>query len=83
MHETFLKPYSCLFLLLSKHFLINSSRALPNVTGSVKTWHNRASLNFRFKALNTMGEILTYSKKYYGIFLNAWFVEKKTSNNKT
>jgi len=53
-----------------------------NVTGSAKTRHNRASLNFQYKALNSMGEILAYFKKYYGIFLNAWFVEKETTNNK-
>ena len=44
------------------------------VTGSAKTRHNRASLNFQYNALNTMGEILAYFKKYYRIFLNARFV---------
>jgi len=29
-----------------------------------------------------MGEILAYFEKYYGSFLNAWFVEKEMSNNK-
>ena len=29
-----------------------------------------------------MGEILAYFEKYYGLFLNAWFVEKEMSNNK-
>ena len=38
------------------------------VTGSAKTRHNRASLNFQYKALNAMGEILAYFEKYYGIF---------------
>ena len=52
------------------------------VTGSAKTRHNRASLNFQYKALNTMGEILAYFKKYYGFFLNAWFLEKEMSNIK-
>jgi len=49
------------------------------MTRSVKTRHNR--LNFQYKALIAMGEILAYFKKYYGIFLNAWFIEKETSNN--
>ena len=52
------------------------------MTGSAKIRHNCASLNFQYKALNILGEILAYFKKYYGFFLNAWFVEKKTSNNK-
>jgi len=52
------------------------------VTGSAKTRHNRTSLNFQYKSLNVMGEILKYFKKYYGIFLNTWFVKKETSNNK-
>jgi len=52
------------------------------VTRSAKTRHNRASQNFQYKALNVMGEILAYFKRYYGIFLNAWFVEKEMSNNK-
>jgi len=31
-----------------------------------------------------MGEVLAYFKNIqYGIFLNAWFIEKETSNNKT
>ena len=52
------------------------------VTGSAKTQHNRTSLNFQYKALNVMGEILAYFKKYYGIILNTWFIEKETSSNK-
>jgi len=55
---------------------------LVYVTGSAKTWHNRASQNFQYKALNVMREMLAYFKKYYKIFLNVWFVEKETSNNK-
>jgi len=51
------------------------------VTGYAKTRHNRTSLNFQYKVLNAIGEILVYFKKHYGIFLNAWFVEKETSNN--
>jgi len=43
---------------------------------------NRASQNFQYNALNVIGEILAYFKKYYGIFLKAWFVEKERSNNK-
>ena len=50
------------------------------MTESAKTRHNRTSLNFQYKALNTMGKILVYFKKYYRIFLNGWFVEKKISN---
>jgi len=68
------KPYCVLFFEILQYIAI--------VTGYAKTWHNRTSLNFQYKALNGMGEILAYFKKYYGIFLNAWFVEKETSNNK-
>ena len=32
----------------------------PQVTGSAKTRHNRASLTLQYKALNTLGEILAY-----------------------
>ena len=34
--------------------------AVTYVTRSVKTRHNRASLNFQYKALNTMGKIFVY-----------------------
>ena len=57
-------------------------RRIPYVTGSAKTRHNRASLNFQYKALNAVGETLAYFKKYYRFFLNALFEEKETSNNK-
>ena len=30
------------------------------MTDSVKTWHNHASQNLQYKALNTMGEIPYY-----------------------
>jgi len=33
-------------------------------------------------SIKYLGEILACFKIYYGIFLNAWFVEKETCNNK-
>ena len=51
------------------------------VTRSAKTRHNCTSQNFQYKTLNAMGEILAYCKKI--LRLNAWFVEKEMSNNKT
>jgi len=63
------------------HYSITGS-VLRYVTGSAKTRHNRASLNFQYKALNVMDKLLVCFKKNYRIFLNAWFIEKETSNNK-
>ena len=47
--------------LFGAYFFIPSSiTGTITVTRSAKTRHNSASLNFQYKALNTMGEILVY-----------------------
>ena len=54
---------------IKQHINVVFAMTTSFVTRSVKTQHNRASLNFQYKALNTMGEILLYLlKKFRKIF---------------
>jgi len=74
--DVYYKPWKVVTISLAG----NHIRFHTIVTRSVKTRHNCASVNFQYKILNVMGKILAYLK-YCGIFLNAWFIGKQTSNN--
>ena len=49
---------------------------LQYVTGSAKTRHNGASLNFQYRLLITIGEIFALMKKVVKSLNNLFFVKK-------